>query len=96
MQTLNIINQLSHKWRDIATLISKDTNKADILSVRFNNDPSPCLRQLFLDCFINNKPDGGRYSQDWKGVIELIEDVQEETLAEKVKKMVANIYNKNI
>ena len=92
MQTVRIINRISHRWREITTLLSNDTNKAENLSLKFNNDPHKCLHQLFLDCFIKNKPANDRYSHDWDGIIELLEDIEEAALAEKVKEMVTNLY----
>ena len=92
MKTVKIINSVSHRWWQITSLLSDDANKAEILSQKFNNDPQKCLEQLFKDCFIKNKPAVGRYSQDWDGLIELLEDIDEAVIAEKVREMVINPY----
>ena len=92
VQRLWIIERASHKWREIAGRLSNDSNKADTLWQQCNNNPSQCLRQLFIDCFINNKP-ANDYSQDWIGIIDLLEDVKEEQLATEVKDMVIKCKN---
>ena len=80
---VRIIKEASHKWKDIANLISGDVNVTNILKETCGGDPSECLKQTFIDYFINKKPQG--YTQNWNGLIELLEDVDLETLAEKVK-----------
>ena len=89
--TVNIIDAASHKWKDIACRLSDNPNKASALSQQFCGNPTECLRQLFLECFINNKPANG-YSQDWNGIICLLEYVQLQMLAAKVREMVATEY----
>lgn len=86
-QRLYIIERAKHKWRVIADKISDDPYKAESVSQRFDNDPLTCLRQLLLDCFIDNLPASG-YSQDWIGFVELIKDVGEEDLAKQIEKFV--------
>jgi hypothetical protein len=80
---VRIINEASHKWKNIATLISRDVNVTTTLEEKYRGDPSECLRHTFIDYFVSKKPQ--RYSQDWNGLIELLEDVDLETLAENVK-----------
>ena len=80
---LRIINEASHKWKDITDLISNDANIASVLQEKYCGDPKECLRQAFVDNFINKKP--LKYSQDWDGLIELLDDVGLETLSENVK-----------
>ena len=92
VQRLSVIDGASHKWKKITDLISADPNKADTLWQQCSSKPSECLRQVFIDCFINNKP-ANDYSQDWMGIVELLEDVQEEQLATKVKDMVVKCKN---
>ena len=80
---LRIINEASHKWRDVANLICSDVNVMMVLEQKYRGDPMECLRQTFIGYFINRKPQG--YTQNWNGLIELLEDVDLETLAENVK-----------
>ena len=70
-------------WKDIATFICHDRNVIRVLEQKYHGDPKECLIQTFVDNFINKKPKN--YSQDWKGLIELLEDVDLETLAQDVK-----------
>ena len=80
---LRIIKEASHKWKDIANLICGDANLTITLEDKCRGDPNECLKRTFIDYFINKKPQ--RYTQNWKGLIELLDDVDLETLAEKVK-----------
>ena len=80
---LQIIKEASHKWKDIASVISDDANKISVLEQQHPGDPHECLRQTLIDDFINKNPED--YSQDWKGLIELLDDVDLKTLADKIK-----------
>ena len=80
---VHIINDASHKWKDIASSICNDHNKIRVLEQQHPGNPYECLRQTFINDFLNKKPTG--YSQDWNGLIELLENVDLETLVEKVK-----------
>ena len=82
-QRVRIINEASHKWKDIANLICSDVNVTVVLEGKCHADPNECLKQAFINYFISKKPQ--RYTQDWSGLIELLEDVELETFAEKVK-----------
>jgi hypothetical protein len=81
-EKLEIINEASHKWKNIANLICSDVNVTAKLEDKYR-DPNDCLTQVFIEHFIGKKPQG--YTQDWNGLIELLDDVGLETLAENVK-----------
>ena len=68
---LEIISNASHKWKDINSLICDDTIELmiSVLDKIHPGDPEKCLRQIFINHFINGKP--LNYSQDWKGLMEL-------------------------
>ena len=80
---VRIISEAGHKWKDIASLICDDANKVAVMQQACPADPNECLRQIFIDNFINKKP--RKYSQDWNGIIELLDDVDLEALAKKVR-----------
>ena len=81
---MRIIDSAKHKWKDITSLISDDTNKISTLEKQYNSDPTECLRYVLIECFIENKPKG--YSRDWNGLIEVLDDVGLMSLADDVKK----------
>ena len=85
---VRIISSASHKWKDIASLICDDANKTCVLEKKYQNEPSECLRQVFIDNFINKKPQD--YPQNWNGLIELLNDVELEVLASEVKKALSS------
>ena len=80
---VRIIDSAKYKWKDITSLICGDVNKITTLENQYN-DPSDCLRHVFIKCFIENKP--REYSQDWNGLIEVLDDVGLESLAEDLKR----------
>ena len=81
---LNIIKRASHRWRDVAGRLSDDPNRANAVGQNCQERPEDCLRQLLVEDFINKKP-ANNYTQDWNGIIELLDDIEEESLAEEVK-----------
>ena len=81
---LSIIKQASHRWKDIAGRLSIDPNRATTVGLNFRENSEDCLRTLFVEDFINKKP-ANDYSQDWNGIIELLDDIGEEALSKKVK-----------
>ena len=66
-------------------MICDDANKIrlSVLEKQYQNDPNECLRQVLIHHFINKKPQG--YSQDWRGLIELLNDVDIESVAKDVE-----------
>ena len=86
---VRIISEASHKWKNIANLICGDINITVIMEQKCHGDPEECLKQTFIDYFISKRPQG--YSQDWNGLIELLDDVSLETLAENVKQALSCI-----
>ena len=80
---VQIIKEASNKWKDIAGIISNDPNRISVLEQQHPGRPEDCLRQTLVDDFINQKPED--YSQDWRGLIELLDDVDLNALAEKIK-----------
>lgn len=80
---LCVIKDTSHKWRDIVSLICKNPNKVQVLEDQHRGRHEDCLRQALVEDFINKKP--ANYSNDWNGLIEILDNVDLEALAEKVK-----------
>ena len=80
---IRIIRTASHKWKGIASLICDETHQTTVLEQKCQNDLEECLRQVLIENFIDQKPKG--YSQDWKGLIELLDDVDLETFAKEVE-----------
>ena len=80
---LRIIKEASHKWRDIVSLICENPNKARVLEDQHRGRHEDCLKQTLVDDFINKKP--AEYSNDWSGLIELLDNVDLEALAGKIK-----------
>ena len=79
---LRIIDSAKHKWKEITSLICSDTNKISTLEKQYNT-LEDCLRQVLIECFIDNKPQN--YSHDWNGLIEVLDDVGLEVLAKDIQ-----------
>ena len=83
VKILRIIKEASHKWKDIASLICGDVSTIQVLEWKHRGYPNACLIQILVENFINKRPED--YAQDWNGLIDLLDDVGLESLAEKVK-----------
>lgn len=81
---VHILENAKHKWKEIASLICSTPNRISTLEKKHNNDAGDCCREVFIECFINGKPEGA-YSPDWNGLIELLNDVDLKTLAEETR-----------
>ena len=90
-QKLKILDGIGHSWRKVANFLSDDPYRAGNLEQKYH-DPVDCLRQLFLENFINKKPASDDYSQDWRGVIELLNDIDQNDLAEELDDVINNFY----
>ena len=79
-----ILREAACNWRDIACLIypEYDTNRMKVLEER-HKEQVECLRQTLLEGFVHKVP--LNYTQDWKGLIELLDDVGLDALAKKIK-----------
>ena len=83
---LNIIKEASQKWKEITEqLAPKDANLVGLLTEKHQRHEDR-LRTVLAEYFLNNKPDG--YTNDWDGLIELLEDVYLNELADKVREAV--------
>ena len=83
MKKLQIVRSACHRWKDIASLVCDKENFISMLDKKYRGDPEECLREVFIQYFIDRKP--RRYPQDWKGLIELLDDVDLERLAKDVE-----------
>ena len=88
-KSVSIIDAACCKWKDIANMICDSPNKVDELAQKHHGDPRDCLRDIFKEGFINNKPTG--YSQDWSGLKELLKDVRLETLADMIDQALSSL-----
>ena len=51
-----IIKEASHKWKDVASFICYDHNKIRVLEQQHPGDPHECLRQTFINDFLDKNP----------------------------------------
>ena len=91
VKKLRIIRTASPKWKVIASLICDEAHAISVLEQKCQNDPQECLRQIFIEYFIDRKPLD--YSHDWKGLIELLDDAGLEGLAKEVEYALTSVRN---
>ena len=80
---IRIISTASHKWKVIASLICDEAHQTNVIEQTGQNDPNECLRQVFIYNFIDKKPQN--YSQNWSGLIELLDDIGLQAVAKEVE-----------
>ena len=78
-----IIKEASHRWKDVASLICDNPRRVRELEDEHPGRPHDCLQQTLIDDFIIKKP--ADFSHNWSGLIELLDNVDLEELAERVK-----------
>ena len=82
--SIDIISKASHKWTKIADFITTEHNVVDNLRDEFRGKNEEAFRKLMVEHFIEKKPH--RYSQDWKGLIDLLDDAGLGSLASDIDK----------
>ena len=83
---MRIIEKASHKWKPIADLICSH-NRASALEQQYK-DPRERLSEVLRENFIEKEPEC--YSQDWNGLLEILEDVDLGALKEDVQYALLN------
>ena len=83
---VRIIKEASHEWKGIVSLINSASNRVSVLEEKHRSNAKDCLRQILIEDFIDNAPKN--YSHNWRGLIELLKDVNLTTLAERVERAV--------
>ena len=86
-KTINIISRAAHAWSKVADLITDDIHVVDNLRDQHRGRNEEAFKQLLKDCFIGNTPLGG-YTQDWNGMVKLLNDVRLGTLASEVEEAI--------
>lgn len=85
--TIDIVQKAAHKWTNIADRVADDHNVVDNLREEFRGKSEQSLRKVLIDHFIDNKPVGG-YSQDWSGLVSLLNDVKLGSLASEIEEAI--------
>ena len=82
-QQLKIIEEISSKWLNVATLVGLSMNQSDgIKKESFMKADEICLR-VFDHWIISNGTTD--YPITWSGLHELLEDIEHSTMAERMK-----------
>ena len=82
--TIDIISKASHKWTRIADLITTEHNVVDNLRDEYRGKNEEAFRKLMVEHFVEKKPP--RYSQDWSGLIDLLNDAGLGSIALDIEK----------
>ena len=87
-KTINIISRAAHAWTKVADLITDDLHVVDNLREEYRGKNEEAFKQLLKDYFIGEKPAFGGYTQDWNGLVKLLNDVRQGTLASDVEEAI--------
>lgn len=87
--TVDIIQRAAHRWTNISDRVAEDHNVVDNLRELYRGKTDQALRKVLIDHFIDNKPVGG-YSQDWSGLVQLLNDVRLGNLASEIEEAVTS------
>ena len=79
-QRFHLMNNIGHKWRDIAQVLS--ISQLTNLSTEYREIPRECCRAV-LDQWLTNPPPD--YPATWNGLIELLEDCELRHVATELK-----------
>jgi hypothetical protein len=86
-KTINIISKAAHRWTDFAGLIAEGTHVLGNLRDQHRGNNEEAFKQLLTDYFIEQKPSFG-YTQDWYGMVKLLNDARLGTLASDVEEAI--------
>ena len=87
-KTINVISRAAHSWTKIADLITDDLHVVDNLRDEYRGKNEEAFKQLLKDHFIGANPIFGGYTQDWKGLVKLLNDVRLGSLASEVEEAI--------
>ena len=72
------------KWERIGCILGFDGCDIERLDKKRRGEPEDCCRDIFSEWLEKGMIDS-RYSMDWKGVVELLEDCQYSALADDLQ-----------
>ena len=72
------------KWRDVAALLGLSVNQMDGIQQQSFLDPEQCCYRVF-DHWIINNGEFTDYPITWRGLHELLRDIDNNALAERMK-----------
>ena len=80
---IQIIKRMAPHWRDLGFLIDFDKNGTELATIdsKHHGDPKECCRAIFQHWVNGN----GVKPCSWRKLIELIDDCDQETLAEEIQ-----------
>lgn len=85
---LRILSRASRKWREIAGEFFDEQNLVDNLDDKHRGDSTACLRAVFSEFLSRHL--ANNYTRDWKGIIRVFDDLDDEALAKEVKEAILN------
>ena len=73
-------------WSKVADLITDDLHVVDNLRDQYRGKNEEAFKQLLKDHFIGEKP--ATYTQDWNGLVNLLNDARQGSLALDVEEAI--------
>ncbi len=88
VQRLKIFHELSSQWKEIGILLGFSWSELEEIETNSQKEDIKCCQLVFKDWI------GGKYTKNypktWDGLYELMQDVEFEELAEKMKVALAS------
>ena len=85
IQEYNLTDKISHKWRDIGSLIGLSLSELATISELFPNDPKECCQAVLGQWLDNPSPD---YPATWQGLLHLLNENQLDQIASELRNLV--------
>lgn len=84
---IHIIQRMAPFWRDLGSLMDFDDSgsEVDIIDLKHRGDPKDCCRAIFQHWVNGN----GVEPHSWYKLIELIQDCEQEALADEIQAMLS-------
>ena len=83
-QQLRIIESISSKWQDLATLVGLSMSQMDGIQKQSLLETEQCCLRVFDHWIISNR-EFTNYPITWSGLQELLEDIGHRALAKQMK-----------
>ena len=79
---LRLRNEMTSKWRDVGDLLEVESSRQEEIDIRHRGDMRMCCRDVFVEWLQMETP---CYPTSWEGVLDLLEDLELNKVANKLK-----------
>ena len=80
--SLRLRNEMSSRWRDVGDLLEVESSHMEGMDAHRRGDMRLCCRDVFVDWLQMEEPS---YPANWEGLLLLLEDLELNKMAKKLK-----------